>query len=165
MLPKFSKPKNLSLPSLRRGPALASSFSSGVGSRALGSFLTGAEPAAGPVGAVPVLRRPKKEVMATRPGGGRRRRRGADEASGGACGAVTVQTNGRTRVVGVGRRRGADRPRKAETEAADSASAGSGEGGGVVVWCGVVCDVWSGERVGMEHVLEARVDGIRGLGS
>jgi hypothetical protein len=47
----FSKPKNLSLPSLRRGPALTRSFSSGVGSSALGSFLTGVVPAAGLVGA------------------------------------------------------------------------------------------------------------------
>jgi hypothetical protein len=46
----FSKPKNLSLPSPRRGPAFTSSFSSGVGSGALGSFLTDAVPAAGLVG-------------------------------------------------------------------------------------------------------------------
>jgi hypothetical protein len=43
----FSKPKNLSLPSPRRGPALRSSFSSGVASGALGSFLTGMLPVAG----------------------------------------------------------------------------------------------------------------------
>jgi hypothetical protein len=43
----FSKPKNLSLPSPRRGPALRSSFSSGVTSGALGSFLTGMLPVAG----------------------------------------------------------------------------------------------------------------------
>lgn len=43
----FSKPKNLSLPSPRRGPALSSSFSSGVTSGALGSFLTGMLPVAG----------------------------------------------------------------------------------------------------------------------
>jgi hypothetical protein len=77
----FSKPKNLSLPSLRRGPALTRSFSSGVGSGALGSFLAGVVPAAGLVGAysavseshcgpgqaaptLPDLRRPKNEVMA-----------------------------------------------------------------------------------------------------
>lgn len=48
----FSKPKNLSLPSPRRGPALTSSFSSGVGSGALGSFLMGAVPVAGLVGAL-----------------------------------------------------------------------------------------------------------------
>jgi hypothetical protein len=43
----FSNPKNLSLPSLRSGPALRSSFSSGVTSGALGSFLTGMLPGAG----------------------------------------------------------------------------------------------------------------------
>jgi hypothetical protein len=43
----FSKPKNLSLPSPRRGPALSSSFSSGVASGALGSLLTGMLPVAG----------------------------------------------------------------------------------------------------------------------
>lgn len=47
----FSKPKNLSLPSPRKGPALTRSFSSGVGSGALGSFLTGVVPAAGLDGA------------------------------------------------------------------------------------------------------------------
>ena len=47
----FSNPKNLSLPSARRGPALTRSFSSGVESGALGSLLTGAVPAAGLVGA------------------------------------------------------------------------------------------------------------------
>lgn len=58
----FSKPKNLSLPSPRNGGALASSFSSGVGSGALGSFLTGVVPAAGLEG-VPDLRRPKKDML------------------------------------------------------------------------------------------------------
>jgi hypothetical protein len=43
----FSKPKNLSLPSARRGPAFTSSFSRGVGSGALASFLTGMLPVAG----------------------------------------------------------------------------------------------------------------------
>jgi hypothetical protein len=43
----FSKPKNLSLPSPRRGPALSSSFSSGVASGALGSFFVGMLPVAG----------------------------------------------------------------------------------------------------------------------
>ena len=36
----FSRPQNLSLPSSRRGPASASSFSNGVGGIAFGSFLT-----------------------------------------------------------------------------------------------------------------------------
>ena len=44
----FSKPKNLSLPSPRKGPALTRSFSSGVAS---GAFLMGVEPTAGLDGA------------------------------------------------------------------------------------------------------------------
>jgi len=47
-MPTFSNPKNLSLPSFRTGPVTsANSFSSGVIMGALGSFLTGAFPAAG----------------------------------------------------------------------------------------------------------------------
>jgi hypothetical protein len=57
----FSKPKNLSLPSPRSGPAWTSIFSSGVGSGALGSFFAGVEPVAGLDGALP-LRRPKNDM-------------------------------------------------------------------------------------------------------
>lgn len=47
----FSKPKNLSLPSVLFGPtSFASSFSSGVGWGAFGSFFAGVLPAEAPTG-------------------------------------------------------------------------------------------------------------------
>lgn len=61
MLPKFSKPKNLSLPSGRIGPASARSFSRGVGCGALGSFFAGGLLDAGLAGPAPGLNLPKKE--------------------------------------------------------------------------------------------------------
>ena len=84
----FSKPKNLSLPSGRTGPASCSSFSRGVNCGAFGSFFAGGALDAGLWGAysgresaialhctaqvgrreraltVPDFRRPKNEVMA-----------------------------------------------------------------------------------------------------
>ena len=153
----FSKPKNLSLPSARTGPALTSSFSRGVASGALASFLMGMVPGAGLKGGwdarqyggiaegpgggdmgrdgltAPDLMRLKKEVMAGVSGGrGRRRRR---RVSVGELGRVC--DGGRRRSSGRGGERAqrvlAGRGQHGETSGAGVSEGRGGRGGGGVL--------------------------------